>query len=103
MSTAFQALERTRANLGELIAVAAAELEATETNAAQAVEQAADLAYQRGLEAGQALGRDALKAEVLATIHAPAPMHHLSRSQLIGDLALGLAFVALFFAIVTHD
>jgi len=72
MSTAFQALERTRANLGELIAVAAAELEATETNAAQAVEQAADLAYQRGLEAGQALGRDAMKAEAIAIIEVQA-------------------------------
>jgi len=29
-------------------------------------------------------------------------MHHLSRSQRLGDLALGLAFVAFFFAIVTH-
>lgn len=72
MSTAFAALERTRASLSELIAAAAAEVEATEANAAQAAEQATELAYQRGLEAGQALGRDAMRAEVLAIIEAQA-------------------------------
>jgi len=68
MSATFEALERARNSLYELIAAAAAEAEATGTNAAQAAEQAAELAYQRGLEAGKALGRDAMKAEALAII-----------------------------------
>jgi len=72
MSTAMDRLERTRANLGELIAAAAAELEATESNAAIAVEQAAANAYERGLEVGRAMGRDEMKAGVLAIIEAQA-------------------------------
>jgi len=72
MSTTFAALERTKASLGELIAQAAAEVEATEANAAIAVEDAAANAYQRGLEAGRALGRDAMKAEVMAILQAQA-------------------------------
>ena len=72
MSTTFAALERTKASLGELIAQAAAEVEATEANAAIAVEDAAANAYQRGLEAGRALGRDAMKAEAIAIIEVQA-------------------------------
>lgn len=30
------------------------------------------------------------------------PMPHLSRSQRLGDLALGLFFAAFFYAVITH-
>jgi len=72
MSTAFAALERTRASLQDLIAAAAAEVEAEQgrqaADAAQAVEEAAAAAYDAGQRAGRAIGAQQMRERILAVL-----------------------------------
>jgi flagellar biosynthesis/type III secretory pathway protein FliH len=68
MSTTCAARERSRANLGALISAAAAEVELTTRQAAEAAEQASESAYQRGFDAGYDLGADAVRDQVLAIL-----------------------------------
>jgi len=72
MSNSIERLERMRGDLNAMIEVAAVDAKAAETGAAIAVENAAANAYQRGLAAGQALGRDAMRANVIAIIESLA-------------------------------
>ena len=72
MSTTFETMERTRASLSDLIAAAAAEVEAQQFPAAQqaaeACEQAAAAAYDSGVRAGHAMGAQQMRERILAVL-----------------------------------
>ncbi len=74
MSTAFQALERTRASLNDLISQAATDLDRErsqqQAEAATAIEQAATDAYRRGHAAGLTLGAVNMQSRVLTLLRA---------------------------------
>lgn len=89
MSTTFEALERSRANLGALIEAAAAEAELATCQAAEAAEQASQHAYQRGFDAGYDLGADAVRDQVLAILDGLAGSPGLSPCSL-GALRLAV-------------